>query len=134
MCSNNCTERIEKVFKECLQSMIDSVFQKLSTQLSYRTLPLNTSLQLPRNQETSANEIAISSNIDPSLASLFGSVLVSSVHSQGRRKKRRRRRNNNNHRDAPGYGELEVHIIVSIVLLNLLFLFPDTRTLTQWPR
>lgn len=115
MCSNNCTERIEKIFKECLQSMIDSVFQKLSSQLSYRTVPINTSLQLSGNQEAaSANEIAISRSIDPSLASLFGSVLVSSVHSQGRKKKRRRRRNNHNHRDAPGYGELTIHATIII--------------------
>lgn len=96
MCSNNCTERIEKIFRECLKSMIESVFQMLALQQSQLIQSNSQQQQQTSNcQDSDLINLNVTNAISPKLASMFGSVLVSSLNGKGRKRKRRRRRNNN---------------------------------------
>ena len=125
MCSNNCTERIEKIFKECLQAMIESVFQSVHSQQSQRLQQIT---QQPC-QDSDLSPMNAANALTPKLASMFGSVLAASINGKGRKRKRRRRRNHK--RDPALTNDSGYAVYYCIQPLTCLY-FPESRTHISW--
>ena len=123
MCSNNCTERIEKIFKECLQAMIESVFQSVHSQQSQRLQQIT---QQPC-QDSDLSPMNAANALTPKLASMFGSVLAASINGKVKKRKRRRRRNHKPIPLLPMILGMQYAVYYYIQPLTCLY-FPESRT------